>query len=251
MSTTTLDRQQRTRSAGPQWLRVAVWHLRSVIRLMTWVWGLAVVLAAFALLTISQTTDVVPTLSAIALGHQAFLWIPTGAIASIASTSLALHVVSGMTRRSFTVAASIVTVGVGVFNAVVGTLVLLVERAAYDALGWAHGSAMTGAEVLAGGEMAYASGLALMFCAAAVSGLVAGTSFYRFGGRRGALMLPLALVPLLAVSLVGIDYSTQWGLWGTGPGLPHSPLFGVAAIALGLVGYAYLVRRVPITPAGC
>lgn len=238
----------RTRRPLAQWLTAATWHLRSLLRIMVWIWAAAALFIVAVLVVLSQVAGEIPTLSAVSLSHQALLWIPTGFIGGIASTGLELHVASGMTRRSFVIASSVAALGVGLFNAAVGTVLLLVERAVYDELGWTHGSAMTNAEVFAGGEATYALGLALMFCAAILIGLLAGTSFYRFGVKRGFMLLPLSLAPLLVVSLVGVDYSTQWGLWGTGPNLPSSPLLGVAAIALGLVGYSALVRRVPIAP---
>ena len=76
-----------------------------------------------------------------------------------------------------------------------------------------------------------------------VSGLLVGAGYYRFGGLRGTLLLPLGLVPVLSGQFL-IDHHSPDSL-GHRLGLEavwYAPVVVVLAV-LGAVGVAVILRR--------
>lgn len=233
---------------APQWWRTARWQLRTLAVLMASTWAVVLVVAAVILAVVSRTTAI--EMSAVAVSHHAFLWFPFSTAIMVATTYLPVHVASGMTRRSFVVGTLVATTATALLNAVVATLALLAERWAFDRLGWFHGTGNDdGLEVLRGGALAYGGGLALVFTAGMVSGLLVGVSYYRLGGWPGTLALPLALSPILLTGWLGTSADSGWSAWGTSPfdALPTSPLLGLLVLALAAAVFHRLVRRIPIT----
>lgn len=242
--TTTTRTAHPTRRA-PQWQRSAVWQLGVYAYLMAWAWAIAVVVVVVILAIVSRSVNI--ELSGVAFSHHAFLWFPFSIAIMVTTSLLTTHVAAGMTRASFIKGAIIAAVATGIGNAVVATLLLVAESAVYDRLGWVHGSDDAGRAVLQDGALAYAVGLALLFSAGMVSGLLVGVCFYRFGGLGGILALPLALSPILLTGWLGMPGDDQWTAWGTAPGgVPTHPLLGVLVLAVAATAYHLLVRRVPI-----
>lgn len=242
---TTTTRTARPTRRAPQWRRSAAWQLGVYAYLMAWAWAIALVVVVAVLAIVSRSVDV--EMSAVAFSHHAFLWFPFSIAIMVTTSLLTTHVAAGMTRASFIKGAIIAAVTTGVGNAVVATTLLVTERWVYDRLGWVHGSGDVGRTVLQDGALRYGAGLALLFSAGMLSGLLVGICFYRLGGLGGILALPLALSPILLTGWVGMPSDDQWTAWGNAPGsMPSHPLLGVLVLAAAAAAYHLLVRRVPI-----
>lgn len=230
----------------PQWWRSATWQLSTYAYLMAWGWGIVLVVATAILAVVSRSVHV--EMSALAISHHAFLWFPFSIAIMLTTALLTTHVASGMTRASFSRGAILAALTTGVGNAILATLALVVERWIFNRLGWFHGTGdEQKLEVLRDGVLQYGVGLALLFSAGMLSGLLVGICFYRLGGLRGVLALPLALAPILVTGWLGMPSDGQWTAWGDAPGaLPSSPLLGLVTLAAAAAAYHLLVRRVPI-----
>jgi ABC-2 type transport system ATP-binding protein len=92
----------------------------------------------------------------------------------------------------------------------------------------------------------------LAFLAYLVTGWLLGSVYYRFGGWRGTLLAPLALLPLAAVEALIATVDELAGLLGAGPGaaVPLAAGLGLAAVTAGLLTVRVTVRDVPPRPAG-
>lgn len=232
----------------PQWLSAFGYLSGAYVYMLTlWFWALVLPVVAIILFIVSRNVDQV-TSSGVAFSHHGALWFPFSIAIILSVTYLPIHVANGMTRRSFTRAALLVNVVVGVLNAVITTLALLVEREIYDRLGWVHGGTDgSGVPVLDGGVLTYGLGLVLLFTAGQVSGSLVGISYYRLGGWVGTLALPLSLLPLGAVGLLGLTRSAQWAPWGwTADIAPWGTVLAVAILLAAAGVFHLLVRDVPI-----
>lgn len=248
MTTDTAPTHTQTASRRPQWLRVARWLLRAHVSLMAWAWTIAVVVIVVVLFIVSRGT--VPAMSAAAVSHHGLLWFPFSIAIMLTVAYLPFHVANGMTRASFIKASVLVNLAVGVLNAVVTTLGLVVERWAYGRLGWFHGDPDdTTVEVLGSGVLAYGAGLALMFASGMLSGLLIGAVYYRTSAWWGTFALPLTLAPIVVTSLVGLDPETQWTPWSItlADWVPTHNLYAVAVLAVSAVAVHLLIRRVPLS----
>ena len=226
--------------ARPGWLRAARWMARTQLRGAVWFWAFAGVLTA-ATLALNAATVGVDASVAQYVGVVAPWFIVAMAILTT-WRHLALHVVSGLTRRAFVGAAMVVGALVAVTYAGGAVVVLRLEGALFAVSGWPHvtgdGSAFDpGAEFTA-----LFVPLALSFAAAHVSGLLVGLAYYRLGWW-GTATLPLTLAPYL---LLGGDATGRW--------LPSSPdlhsAAGVSAalvvLAVGVLAARLLARRTAI-----
>lgn len=236
------------RRSIPQW-RSALGYLLSgyVYMLTLWFWAIALPVVAIIMFIIGQNTDQV-TSSGVAFTFHGALWFPFSVAIILSVTYLPIHVANGMTRRSFSRAAIAVNVIVGLINAVIAVLALLVERVIYDRLGWVHGgNDGEGIPVFQGGVLTYGLGLAAIFIAGQVSGSLIGVAYYRLGGIRGTLALPLCLVPLGAMGLLGLGRSVQWNPWGwTAEIAPWGSIGAVLILLLAAGVFHLLVRDIPI-----
>lgn len=230
----------------PQWWRSTAWQLSTYAYLMAWGWGVVLVVATAILAVVSRSVHI--EMSALAIAHHAFLWFPFSIAIMLTTALLTTHVASGMTRASFSKGAILAALATGVGNGAFMTLALVVERWVYGRLGWFHGTGADGKlAVLRDGVLPYGAGLALIFSAGMLSGLLVGICFYRFGGLLGVLALPLALSPILLAGWLGVPADGQWTAWGVAPGdVPTSPLLGLLVLAASAFAYHLLVRRVPI-----
>ena len=244
---TTVTEAPATRRATPQWWRALTYLAASYAYLITlWLWALVLPAVALIMFVINRNVDQV-TASGMAHTHHAALWFPFSIAIILTVTYLPIHVGNGMTRRSFIKAAFAVNVGVGVANAGITTIALLVERRIYDSLGWFHGSATgTDTPVFNGGILPYALGLALLFTAGQLSGSLIGITYYRLGGIRGTLALPLTLLPLASVGLLSLDEISQWVPWGVQLGSTGGTGIAVLVLLAAAGTFHLLVRNVPI-----
>lgn len=246
MTATTPTAPAATRRS-PQWLTAFKYLVTPVYLLTLWFWAIALPVVAIVMFIVGQNVDQV-TASGIAFTHHGSLWFPFSIAVILAVTYLPLHVANGMTRRSFAQAALAVNLTVGLLNATIATAALVVERTIYDRLGWIHGGTDgEGLPVLDGGVLTYWFGLAILFTAGQVSGSLVGLAYYRLGGIRGTLALPLCLLPLGAVAVLGLGSSVQWYPFGwTADILPWGTVAAIAVLAAAAISFHYLVRNIPI-----
>lgn len=231
----------------PQWRPVARRVLIVLLQRASWFWFSAVIIVCGVLFTISRFTDV--TLSGVQFVHQTALWFQFAMAISVVVVYLPVHVAAGTTRRSFIRGALIAAGTTAVGYTAVLILLLLVEGQIYGALGWSHGGDdQPSATVFALGVWPYLGGTILIFAAGTISGLLVGAAYYRWGGWQGTLALPLALAPLLLVSVLVRTSVNQWSPLGspTGAGSSWQPQLGVALLILAAMALQLLVRRVPI-----
>lgn len=232
----------------PQWLTAFSYLSGAYVYMLTlWFWAIVLPAVALILFVISRNVDQV-TSSGVVFSHHGALWFPFSIAIILAVTYLPLHVANGLTRRSFTQAALVVNVVVGVLNGVISTLALLAEREIFESLDWFHGNGSgTGVEVFQGGVLPYAAGLILLFTAGQISGSLVGITYYRLGGWFGTIALPLCLLPLGAAGLLGVGGGVQWEPWGWAADI--APWGAIATIGV-LVAAAWvfhlLVRDVSI-----
>jgi hypothetical protein len=158
-----------------------------------------------------------------------------------------LAVAHGVTRRGVLTAFALTGLAMSLLWAVVLTTGLVIERAAYSWLGWAH--TLHHSHPFGGGDNA-AGMLAenLLICLSFLaSGSLIGAVFYRYA-RSGYLLLPVAMLPVAALESV---LSSSWrGTIERGFSLgPEAVLVVVivpAAIALVGMMHYLLLRDVPI-----
>jgi hypothetical protein len=233
----------------PQWLRVSAQLLRAYVRLMAWFWATVVFFAVVILAVVSRFHEV--RLSGMQFAHHGALWYPFTLAIIITSGYLGVHVAAGMTRRSFARACLVAATVVSLLNAVVATLLLLVERAVYDRLGWFQGVASEGMDqaILAAGAPAHALNLFVVLAAGMLSGTLVALAYYRFGGWAGTLALPLTMLPLLMAGLFPVVADEPWSFWQ----LPRTsvelagPVITLIVLAAGAAAVVLLSRRVPIS----
>lgn len=231
-----------------QWRMALRYLAKSYLSLITlWFWSIALPVVAIIMAIVSRYTDI--SSSGIIYTQQGAIWFPFAIAIILATTYLGVHVGNGMTRRSFVQAILLSTAVVAVLNGTIMTLALLVEREVYRQIGWFHGRA--GEEhgaVFDDGLLPYFLGVTLVFLAGQVSGSLVGIAYYRYGGWIGTLVLPLTLLPLLAVGTLGSAQSMQWGPWPWTDSLTWTgPALGLLVLAGGMVAFHRISRRVPIS----
>ncbi|MGC5617450.1 hypothetical protein [Georgenia sp. Z1491] len=235
------------RRARPQWVRAAASMLSVHGVVGAWFWVGAVVLVTLATLVVDRFTTV--RVSILQYASYAMLWFPFS-IAVVVAAVLTVYVANGMTRRSFIRGALASSVVVALGYGLVMALLLLVEGWIYGALGWAHGAMGTDDDGIV--EGIWESGLlapwgvaTLMVLAGLVSGLAVGAGYYRFGGLRGTVLLPFALLPVLGAQvLIDLGRPDSVGhLAGLGDWV--YPIVGAATLVLAAFVVAVL-RRAPI-----
>lgn len=243
MTTTAATRRR------PQWVRVSAQLLRAYAGLMVWFWGTVVFFAVAILAVVSRFHEV--RVSGVQFAHHGALWFPFSLAIIITSGYLAVHVAAGMTRRSFARASLVVAGVISLVNAVAATLLLLLERAVYDRLGWFHGVVREGAdqEVLASGAGVHALNLFVVLAAGMISGTLVALAYYRFGGWTGTLALPLTMLPLLLAGLFPVADADGWSFWQLPlPALDVAgPVLTLFVLAAGAAAVVLLARRVPIS----
>lgn len=232
------------RARRPQWVRAMRFQGEVYAFMMLWFWGIALPVVALIMAIVGRYSDV--TASGMGFTHHATLWFPFSLGIIVTAMYLPVHVANGMTRAAFTRAALIAGIGLGVANGLIATGALLVEEQIYQALGWFHGTNDGGELVFEGGVLPYLLGLALLFSAGQLSGLLIGLTYYRAGGWIGTLALPLTLAPIGAAGIFGLGESVQWQPFGFATDWNLGPVLMVVVLALTVLAILRIARNIPI-----
>ncbi|NUU16666.1 hypothetical protein HP550_05315 [Cellulomonas humilata] len=215
----------------------ATWLLWMNLYLAAWAWGMAIVVVTGALVVINQVGEV--NNSVMAFARQGAIWFPFSVLIAITAAYLPVHIAAGLTRRSLALGSLLAAGGLALVYGVVFALLLVVERAVFDAFGWqwriVEGLSPDSADV----ATLFVSST-LLFLVAYVSGLLVGMSYQRLGGWWGTLALPLTAGPILLVSaLLAQDagpFSTSVWFGGDQPLLVGS---AVTLLIAGLMAVAF------------
>lgn len=242
--TTTATRPARNRR--PQWLRATILQLRVYLYLYAITWLLFLVGIAVAIVLVNHFGTVDLSVAQF-VRTGPLVWFVFALAIMVPSSYLTPHVANGLTRRSFTVASLLAVLVHAHAQAVTATTVMFLEGALYAAMGWQHD--VEGGATPVPGLWEQGAGIllldyALASLSGAVSGLLLGIAYYRLGGWRGTLLLPLVMVPILAVMFLST--------WGNGSqawlnGNLAGAATAVALILAGAVAFALLARNVQIT----
>lgn len=232
-------------AARPQWWRAATWLAGIQTYVVAWFLPLVVVASAAILAVVSRYVPI--QISAVGIALHGGIWVPFSISIILVASYLAALVASGMTRRSVSIGAMLTAVSTGLLYTIGFSLALLAERWAYDRLGWQQSSANHEGLVFGAGVPGVIVGLACLFVAGNVSGLLVAAFYYRFGAWVGTLTLPVSLAPLLLTSLFALDADSQFVPWSA-PFLPApaQPVLGLLLIGAGLALFHLVIRRTPI-----
>lgn len=231
----------------PQWWRAASWMMRMHAYLGLWFWGVVLALALVAALVLSRTVGI--EVSILQFAAHGALWYPFSLMITVTVVHLTSHVGNGMTRRSFVRAALLTVVATGLAYGLVMAVGLAVEGALYDGVGWPHAHvATTGPDVRhvvapwSLGLPATAFVYAVRTAGGAVAGLLVGMTYYRLGGLRGTLLLPLTVLP----AIVSQDDLAARADDALGLSLPSYTLATLAVLALAAWAFWRLTRHAPL-----
>lgn len=249
---------QRTAATRQLWARVARTLLAAQLVVGAWLAATAAVVAVVVLAVVQQWVR--PEMSAVQLGGQVAVWFCFGVSIMLATTYLRTLVAAGATRRSFWLAGVVTALVTGLVFALGFVALLLAERAAYRALGWAPLDPSTGEDVLAGGLWTPLWGMTLVVAVMVLAGLLVGATYLRWRGWA-TLMLPLTVaLPFLLVSLTtespragimvgGADDLTSSALLEQLHGTPLGMAVTVLTLVLTAAGAWLALRDLPIRPA--
>lgn len=209
------------------WL-TARWLLRTQVYLAAWFWGIALVAVTVAIVVVANVGDLHNSI--VAFARQGAIWFPFSVFIIVTATYFPIHVATGLTRRSLvrgSLAAAAVTAVIygGMFS-----LLLLVERAVFDAAGWQwkfFDDLSAGA-----GPATFIPAALLTYFVSYLSGLLVGIVYQRTGAWWGTLLLPLTVGPILVVS--------AFFAADAGP-IPTETWFGGNGVTVPMAGAASLV----------
>ena len=211
-----------------------------------WPIGIVAAVATVLGLVVDSLADQ-PTGSAWEYGSGPVRWV---FIFGLVVTPMVLpaYLAHGVTRRTFTWATTFAAGLLALFTSAFLAAGFLVERAVYTFLDAGH--ALDGPHLFTDPVQVHLAlaEYALLTSGYFVSGWLVGSAYYRFGGWRGTLALPLTIAPAPAVeTLLG----TGWfGLAPAGPDLPvvAAILLAAAVVGLALVALRLLTRTIPVRP---
>jgi hypothetical protein len=177
-------------------------------------------------------------------------WLGLGAGISNA-TSLPVLVAHGLSRRTAAVASGVVTVGLAIGGALVMQVGLSVESAAFRAAGLSY--------VLDDPHLFHEIGQShlifteylLLLAAFIVTGWLMTVGYYRFGGRRGVIAMPLAALPALG-TVAALAGGWVGELADGAPGWigdldqPVALALALVPVVAGLAAMPALARTVPV-----
>lgn len=252
---TTTPTPARATQPRPLWLRVAGTLTSAHLVVAAWYAATAAVVCVGLLAAVQRWLT--PEMSAVALAQQVAVWFPFAVSIVLAASYLRTFVAAGATRRSFWLAGLASALVNALVYAAVFTALLLVERAAYDRLGWSALDLNTGEEVLAVGLAAQLWGMALLVATMTLAGLLVGATYLRWRGWATFLLPLTALLPFLLVTVT--TEAPQAGIIISSDPLPQVLLLQVQSTPLGVVlgllalaltaAAAWLaLRDVPIRP---
>lgn len=160
--------------------------------------------------------------------------------------------IAGATRREFTVGAVAYCVGYALVLALMTIIGVWLESLFFQAQGVAHGIADDQNHMVSTTDQLPLVGLEILIVVAGhiATGWLIGAAYLRLGGWRGTYVLPLTILPMLAVdALTGtgwVPYVTDALLGWTGPPLGIGIASGVAVVVATCLLSGALVRRAPI-----
>jgi hypothetical protein len=222
--------------------------LAEMWKITRWFWPAAVVLTTTIGIIIASFTPITKSIWENA-GQWPRWWLFAMAIALVA-THLPVVVLHGVTRRAAIRALAASGVLISLYWAAFMVAGHVVERFVYARLGWPD--TFDTPHLFSDGYdvVPMLAEFALIFLAYQLSGALIGAFYYRFGGIRGTLLLPLGLLPAAAMEVL---LATGWYGAGLQEGLSASRpgaallLLG-SAVIVGLTGLAVhqVLRDVPI-----
>jgi hypothetical protein len=171
---------------------------------------------------------------------------------TLAPALFTLLISHGVTRRMFSVAASILLVGAAVATALLWVVAYQVERVIYDWAGLTQALANPHLFTKTSQVGLIFTEFFLLIIAHEAAGWLIGISFFRFGFWKGLLLLPLGLVPAAAAEFLLVAQWLAEALRNTGYHRPPLAIGvpGVLAIsALGLYFGYLLLRPMGLKPA--
>jgi hypothetical protein len=174
-------------------------------RITRWFWPIASLVTVGIGFTISRYTPITSSIWENA-GQWPRWWLFSMAIALV-STQLPLVVMHGVTRRTGLRALGLAAVAVSLFWAAFMVAGHVIERFVYGRLGWPD--ALESPHLFGDGYdvLPMLAEFFLIFLAYQVSGALIGALYYRFGVVPGTLLIPLGLLPAVAMELL---LSTSW-----------------------------------------
>jgi len=193
MSTTTMAAPVRR---GPVDL-TARWFLIAQLRLARWVWGIGIVVVAISVAIYGATAETVDS-SVAQYALQALCWLPLSVFIGLGLAYLPAHVASGLTRRALSRGALVAAFGTALGYGAAFALVLLAERAVYDAFGWTWSVGFDDGTVASAFLVASTTAFALSYTA----GLLVGIVYLRHGGWWGTLTLPVTVGPVVLLMVL-------------------------------------------------
>lgn len=237
----------RTSTTRPQWQRLARMHIGLHLYLGLFFWAIFLLLwitavAGSQLLGGFAFVPEAIEISYFQFSAHAALWFPfsVGIVSAVLITSM---VGNGATRRSFARGAIAGMVAAALLHGTVLALGFVAEGWIYEAAGWpqrhvsqAVGDALEG-PVFWQESFLLTWGNGIVRVAGGVTaGLLVGLNYYRFGGWRGTLLLPLGLIP----AAFGQDDLIRWFGRDLGFGLRTSALLIAGLVILGALVFRYL-----------
>lgn len=180
-------------------LHAARWLLRQHLWLAAWAVAVFVVVVVTVVVLVDRYGHV--DTSIVQFARQASIWFPFSTTINLSLVYLNVHVAAGMTRRSLGRASLLTALTMAAFYTAVLTVALQIERVVYGSRDWAQqitDSAPVFSDTSQVGWILV--DLGLVFAAAQLCGLLVAITYYRFGGWRGTLLLPLTVGPIFAVT---------------------------------------------------
>lgn len=216
-------------------------------RLGRWFWAAAAVIAVVVAVVIAQFTPI--TESVWENAAQWPRWWLLGVAIALVTVHLPLVVLHGVTRVAALRALAVSGLLISLLWAGFMVIGQVIERFVYDRLGWPD--TFTTPHLFSDGYdvLPMLAEYWLIFFAYLITGALVGGMYYRFGGVRGTLLLPLGLLPAAAIEIL---LATGWfgsGLAELSVERPSAVvvLLG-SAVVLALAGLAVhrVLRDVPI-----
>lgn len=245
-------------AARPVWARVAGTLVGAQLVVAA---GFAVSAVVVAVVTLALVQRwVTPQMSAVQIAGQVVPWFSFGVSIVLVTSYLRTFVAAGATRRAFWLAGLVTALVTGVVLGLGFTALLLVERAAYGALGWAQLDPSSGLDVVAAGIWPHVCGMTLVVAVMALAGLLVGATYLRWRGWATFLLPVTAALPFLLVSLGtvsprpgivvgGADRLTSTALVDQLGGTALGAGLALLTLVLTAVGSLLVLRDVPIRPA--
>ncbi len=225
--------------------------LRSQWSVARWAFLTVVVLAGVAVALLAAFGT--PEVSVVGFARQGLIWFPFSMAIAVIVGFVNVHVAMGQTRRALGRAAVLTAVTLAVVYAAGLVAVLQAERAVYAVAGWEHVILDDLAFVSDTSQVGLLFGEYLVAAAAGqLCGLLCGLVYYRYGGLRGTLALPLTVGPVVLVQ-AGLSADVPFlagdlAVGTVGGGLARAAL-AVLVLAAVALAFQLILRTTPIRTA--